>query len=339
VDDNVQLTCPGCGATLRIPASAAGRQGKCPTCQAVFTVPEVSAPAAAPVAAAPAPPAAPAAAPSAAVPGAIRANRLLAGKRCPACGGEVLLGQEVVQCPKCGEPSHAACWQQRGGCASATCAPVRVAPAQQAPGAVPMAGPTKACPACAEQIPAAASVCPYCSEVLDGSGPAMPPGIPNEFIGRRGAFGAQKWAFTVQGQELVGIDPKGGPKIRVPRAEADQRVILKRHKVKIYSDTGNKGFVLDDLGYLAVRYWLTRQTTPITCSHATNALVSALVGIFFCNIVLGPAAIVHAVRARKMIAQHPQILTGSGMALAGMIVGIIDPILFILVIAAQAAAH
>lgn len=36
----ITLTCPGCSKKLRVATSAAGKNGKCPACQSVFTVPK-----------------------------------------------------------------------------------------------------------------------------------------------------------------------------------------------------------------------------------------------------------------------------------------------------------
>ena len=38
------LSCPGCGSTLRLPESAAGKTGRCPKCQSSVTAPLVTAP-------------------------------------------------------------------------------------------------------------------------------------------------------------------------------------------------------------------------------------------------------------------------------------------------------
>ncbi len=40
----VQLTCSSCQATLKLPASSAGKLGKCPSCGATFTIPAPQAP-------------------------------------------------------------------------------------------------------------------------------------------------------------------------------------------------------------------------------------------------------------------------------------------------------
>jgi S1-C subfamily serine protease len=43
---------------------------------------------------------------------------------CPACGGTVRTGDDVVACRDCGALNHAPCWE-REGCGSYTCAPAR----------------------------------------------------------------------------------------------------------------------------------------------------------------------------------------------------------------------
>lgn len=54
---------------------------------------------------------------------------------------------------------------------------------------------------------------------------------------------------------------------------------------------------------------------------ARNALVLSLVAFVCCGIILGPAAIVEGVKARRRIQMSQGALTGDGMALAGIIIG------------------
>jgi len=129
MDHSILVACPQCGASLKAPAALAGRAVKCPRCSAVTRVPDPQ-PAAAALPGAPGPAA------------VARANRAVAGKPCPACGKEVMLGDEIVACVTCGEPSHAACWEARGGCASPACAQVQAPSAQAEPRQTPLPGGT-----------------------------------------------------------------------------------------------------------------------------------------------------------------------------------------------------
>lgn len=62
---------------------------------------------------------------------------------------------------------------------------------------------------------------------------------------------------------------------------------------------------------------------PQTDSGARNSLILAIVGIFICGILLGPAAIVEGVKARKRIRLSNGRLTGDGLAIAGIVIGIL----------------
>ena len=57
-----------------------------------------------------------------------------------------------------------------------------------------------------------------------------------------------------------------------------------------------------------------------------------IVGFFFCGILFGPAAIVEGVKARKRIRESNGMLTGDGLALAGIIMGSIVSALYVIVI-------
>jgi hypothetical protein len=66
-----------------------------------------------------------------------------------------------------------------------------------------------------------------------------------------------------------------------------------------------------------------RQTAP----GATAALVCGIVGVFICQIVFGIIAIVKANEAKRAIAADPRY-DGAGMATAGLVLGIIDLVIF-----------
>jgi hypothetical protein len=63
---------------------------------------------------------------------------------------------------------------------------------------------------------------------------------------------------------------------------------------------------------------------------ATASLVCGIIGLFICGIVLGIIAIVKANEAKRAIAADPRY-TGGGMATAGLVLGIIDLVLHVLV--------
>lgn len=65
------------------------------------------------------------------------------------------------------------------------------------------------------------------------------------------------------------------------------------------------------------------------CGEAKSALVCSLVGIFFFSFILGPAAIIMGVKARKAVQQDAR-LTGSGLAAAAIVIGSVITLLAIL---------
>jgi hypothetical protein len=62
---------------------------------------------------------------------------------------------------------------------------------------------------------------------------------------------------------------------------------------------------------------------------AVQSLVCGLIGLVFCQIILGPVAIAKASAAKKAMASDPT-LGGDGLATAGMVLGIVDLVVFVL---------
>jgi hypothetical protein len=60
-----------------------------------------------------------------------------------------------------------------------------------------------------------------------------------------------------------------------------------------------------------------------TDKGARTSLILSIVSLLICGVILGPAAIVEGVKARKRIRESNGRLTGDGMALAGIIIGVI----------------
>lgn len=70
------------------------------------------------------------------------------------------------------------------------------------------------------------------------------------------------------------------------------------------------------------------KTTP---KAATNALISAIIGLFICGVILGPLAISKANEAKREIQADPS-LQGEGMATFALVLGVIDIIVWALVL-------
>ena len=74
-----------------------------------------------------------------------------------------------------------------------------------------------------------------------------------------------------------------------------------------------------------------QQTAP----GATASLVYGILGFFICGIIFGIVAIVKAKDAKTLIATDPRY-GGGGMATAGMVLGIIDLVAWVLIIIGRA---
>ncbi len=74
----------------------------------------------------------------------------------------------------------------------------------------------------------------------------------------------------------------------------------------------------------------------IECPEAGEALKYALIGLFCFGIILEPLAISKALKAKKMMAANPN-LSGSGKATAGLVVGIVGLVLWVLFVILQIA--
>ena len=71
---------------------------------------------------------------------------------------------------------------------------------------------------------------------------------------------------------------------------------------------------------------------------ARDALVTAIVGIFCCQIIFGPVALTRAGRAKEMINLYPESIGGRGMATTAQVIGVIDILLFVLYLIINAVA-
>lgn len=74
----------------------------------------------------------------------------------------------------------------------------------------------------------------------------------------------------------------------------------------------------------------------VNAPGALQSLVYGIVGLLFCQIILGPIAISKANAAKRAIALDPT-LGGEGLANAGIIMGIIDLVLFALILLVKAS--
>jgi hypothetical protein len=67
----------------------------------------------------------------------------------------------------------------------------------------------------------------------------------------------------------------------------------------------------------------------VNAPGAVQSLVYGIVGLVFCQIILGPIAISKASAARRAMAADPT-LGGEGLATAGTVMGVIDLVVFVI---------
>jgi hypothetical protein len=109
-DTRITFECE-CGASLRAPATAAGRNGTCKTCGRRVTIPFLAEASAQAIRPAPAQPAA-------ARPGPLPADI------CSICQSAIGAQESTTSCTECGLPFHEECWAENLGCSAYGCSQV-----------------------------------------------------------------------------------------------------------------------------------------------------------------------------------------------------------------------
>ncbi|MCX7013722.1 MAG: NINE protein [Candidatus Sumerlaeota bacterium] len=135
------------------------------------------------------------------LPPTMKANRLIAGQKCPICNGEIQLGQDVRNCHSCKISYHLECWNENRGCGTYGCPngpgakerigtpQIRVVPHESQPPQEPATAAVVAyaakqptvsedgwtgkviyCSQCGQRIPDQATICIHCG-VATGRGP------------------------------------------------------------------------------------------------------------------------------------------------------------------------
>ena len=98
----------------------------------------------------------------------LKANKVIAGKRCGWCRVELSLGEDVAVCGECRLLHHASCWDQNAGCARPDCVNAPLQQVQDPVAAV--AGqppPIRAhCSSCGKPVSRSARSCPFCNEPI-----------------------------------------------------------------------------------------------------------------------------------------------------------------------------
>lgn len=75
-----------------------------------------------------------------------------------------------------------------------------------------------------------------------------------------------------------------------------------------------------------------------TAKAATKALTFGILGLFICGVIFGPLAISNANAAKREIASDPTV-GGGGLATAGLVLGIIDLVAWVIIILARVGAQ
>jgi hypothetical protein len=77
------------------------------------------------------------------------------GKTCPKCEKEIVVGDQVVLCPKCYTPQHAQCWRDNGNQCAIDQTPARIIEPRGRPAGAPAADGTGATPTPTPPTPSA----------------------------------------------------------------------------------------------------------------------------------------------------------------------------------------
>lgn len=242
----------------------------------------------------------------------LKANKLFEGQRCGWSREPLVFGEDIVVCNGCETPYKARFWQSKGGCALPSCsnAPLQRLPQEQS------AGTTPASTTGATQYPQ-----------------------PMQ------AMYAQQHAHTQQHPEARQV---GGPVAHgaAPSPHApDQR--SRGEYPGVARRPRRAGLPVDGVACIHCARQITFGTPFCPyCRHAQTpdgvytgptanapgavaSLVCGILGLFICGLVLGIIAITKAQEAKRAIASDPRY-SGGGMATAGMVLGIIDLVGFVI---------
>jgi hypothetical protein len=99
----------------------------------------------------------------------LKANKVIAGKRCGWCREILSLGEDAAVCGECRLLHHASCWDHHLGCARPDCvnAPLQQmqAPVEPAAGQPPPMNKVR-CGNCGKPVSTAVRACPFCNEPI-----------------------------------------------------------------------------------------------------------------------------------------------------------------------------
>ena len=112
----------------------------------------------------------------------LKANKVIAGKRCGWCKEPLTFGEDAAVCGECKLLHHAECWDEKGGCARPGCANAPLQGMEAAPPPIEPGGRGRGragasrirCPHCGRSIGANVLACPFCRGAVGGPQSSRP---------------------------------------------------------------------------------------------------------------------------------------------------------------------
>jgi hypothetical protein len=250
----------------------------------------------------------------------LKANKLFEGQRCGWSRQPLVFGEDIVVCNACETPYKARLWQSKGGCALPSCAnaPLQRLPQQQLTGVEPLVATGAA--QYPEQMRAMYPPPSHAGPQPPAHGPVQ--GHAQHPPHARAQAFDQAEPPPVPGQRDRGDYPGVGRRAR--RAVEGTACIHCARQITF--------------GTPFCPYCRHAQTPDgvytgptVNAPGAVASLVCGILGFFICGLVLGIIAITKAQEAKRAIGSDPRY-TGGGMATAGMVLGIIDLVGFVITV-------
>ena len=258
----------------------------------------------------------------------LKANKLFEGQRCGWSRQPLVFGEDIVICNACETPYKARLWQSKGGCALPSCAhaPLQQLPQQQMTGAEPLV---------------AASAAPYPEQMRAMYPPPSRAGQQPPAHGPAQGHAQQQYGQQPPPAQTQAFDQAEPPLAPGQRNRGEYPGVARRPR--------RAGLPVEGTACLHCARQITFGTPFCPyCRHAQTAdgvytgptvnapgavasLVCGILGFFICGLVLGIIAITKAQEAKRAIGSDPRY-TGGGMATAGMVLGIIDLVGFVITV-------
>jgi len=261
----------------------------------------------------------------------LKANKLFEGQRCGWSRQPLVFGEDIVVCNSCETPYKARLWQSKGGCALPSCAnaPLQRLPQQQHPtGAEPL-------------VATGAAQYPQHLQAMypppSRAGTQPPARGPVQGHAQQQAYAQQHGQQQLHGQAQDAYAP--AETTPAERGRGEYPGVARRPR--------RAGLPVDGTACIHCARQITFGTpfcpycrhaqTPdgvyagpkVNAPGAVASLVCGILGFFICGLILGIIAITKAQEAKRAIASDPRY-AGGGMATAGMVLGIIDLVGFVI---------